>query len=182
MSPLKKAFVVASLASLAGIALAQGTGMWGAGPMAPACGPEGMAGYGPGPYGPGPMSGHGYGPGMMHGPGGPGMMGFGYAMQSALDLSDDQRKKLDVINDDLQTKTWDIMGKMRVEMSKMRELMVADPLDKAALDATYKRMNDLRQERFDAHLSAHEQMAAVLTKEQREQLRHFGPWGLEPPG
>jgi Spy/CpxP family protein refolding chaperone len=110
------------------------------------------------------------------------MMGFGYAMQSALDLSDDQRKKLDVINDDLQTKTWDIMGKMRVEMSKMRELMVADPLDKAALDATYKRMNDLRQERFDAHLTAHEQMAAVLTKEQRQQLRHFGPWGLEPPG
>ena len=167
------------LAALVGTALAQGPGMWGG----PGGGPGGMMGHG---YGPGPMM----GPGMMGGDGpghygmpgmmghGPGAMSFGRDMQQALGLSDEQRKKLDAIHDDLQTKTWDIMGKMRVEMTKMRELMAADTLDKPALDAVYKSMNDLRLQRFDAHLAAHEQMIGVLTKEQRQQLEQLGPWWM----
>lgn len=185
---IRAALGVMALASLAGIALAQGPGMWGGPGLG--YGPGGMMGYGPGGimgYSPGGMMGYGpggmmgYGPGhygghgMMWG-GGPGMMSFGWEMQNALGLSDDQRKKVDAIHDELESKNWEIVGKMRVEMAKLRELMNADPLDKAALDAAYKRLNDLRQQRFDAHLAARDQMAAALTKEQREQLKHFGPW------
>jgi Spy/CpxP family protein refolding chaperone len=50
--------------------------------------------------------------------------------------------------------------------------------NKGALDAAYKRLNDLRQQRFDAQLAARDQMVAVLTNEQREQLKHCGPWWL----
>ena len=135
-----------------------------------------MGGYGPGMmggYGPGMMGGYGRGMG-----GGPGMMYFGHGMQQTLGLSDEQRKKIDAIHDDLQAKSWEIMGKMRGEMASMRELTSADPLDKAALDGVYKRINDLRQQRFDAHIAARSQMEAVLTKEQKERFKGFGPWWL----
>ena len=140
------------------------------------CGP-GMMGWGGG-GGPGMMGWGGGGPGMM-GWGGHGTMGYGYGMQGALDLSDDQRKKVDAIHDDLRTKTWDITGKMRAEMSKMREAMFAEPRDKAALDASYKRLNELRQQRFDAQLAARDQMDAVFTQEQRQSLKRRGPWWMD---
>jgi Spy/CpxP family protein refolding chaperone len=140
-------------------------------------GPGMMGGYGPGMmggYGPGMMGGYGYG----YHRGGPGMMGFGYRMQGALELTDDQRKKLDAIHDDIQGKHWDIVGKMRDEMNRMRELMVADPRDKAMITASYKRMSDLRQQRFELQLAAQDQMDALLTKEQRQKLKRWGPWWM----
>ena len=183
MRLVRKALAAAAVASVAGLALAVGPGSWG-GP-GPGYGPSAMMGYGAGMtggYGPGMMG--GYGPGMMggYGPyGSPGMMGgpgMGYAMQSALNLSDEQRKKIDAIHDELQSKTWDIMGKMRTEAAKIRELASAEAPDRAALDSSYRRLNDLRQQRFDAHLAARDQMVASLTKEQREQLKRLGPWWL----
>jgi Spy/CpxP family protein refolding chaperone len=180
MKVMIRALGVVAFAALAASGTAQAQGMWGG--MGPGYGPGPMMGSG---NGPGMMPGHSYhgdpgmmgwgGPGMMGGGGGPGFMSFGRGMQSALGLSEDQRKKLDAIHDDLETKTWEIMGKMRIEMAKMRELMSADPLDKSALDAAFKRMSDLRLERFDAHITAHQQMLALLTKEQREQLKRYGP-------
>ena len=184
--------------TLAGVALAQGPGTTGggSGPMMGGgygpgmmrggasgyeCGPGMMGGgYGPGMmgggYGPGMMGG---GPGMMGGAGRGGMMGYGYGMQGALDLSDDQRKKVDAVHDELQSRTWEITGKMRAEMAKMREAMASEPRDKAALDASYKRLNELRQQRFDARLAARDQMDAVLTKEQRQSMRRWGPWWMD---
>jgi Spy/CpxP family protein refolding chaperone len=58
----------------------------------------------------------------------------------------------------------------------MRDLMNAEPRDWAALDATFKRISDLRLERFDAHLVARDQMEAVLTAEQKQQARRWGHW------
>ena len=159
---------------LAGVALAQET----RGGPGPGYGPGGMMGYGPGSDGRVWPGLHG-GPGMMGHGGGPGMMSFGWGMQNALGLSDEQRKKLDSIHDDLQGNNWEIMGKMRGEMAKLRELLGAETLDKAALDATYKRLSDLRQQRFDAQIAAHDQMAALLTKEQRQQAKRFGPWWMD---
>lgn len=157
-----------------------------------AAGPDAGAGYGPGMaggYGPGMMGGYGqrgsgpgmmggYGPGMMGG-GGPGMMYFGHEMQYSLGLTDEQRKKLDAIHDDMQAKNWEIMGKMRGEMAKMRDLSSAEPLDRNALDDTYKRLNDLRQQRFDARLTARSQIEGLLTKEQKERFKSSGPWWLD---
>jgi Spy/CpxP family protein refolding chaperone len=171
-------------------------GGYGPGMMGGGYGPGMMGGgYGPGMmgggYGPGMMGG-GYGPGMMGGGYGPGMMGGGYGagmmgrgpgmgrfafgIQDGLRLSDDQRKKLQSIHDELQGKQWDVAGKMRVEAIKMRDLMNAEMRDKAALDATFKRISDLRLERFDANLAAREQMEKLLTAEQRQQVRGWGHW------
>jgi len=173
-----------AIASLSGLAFAAGpdpdAGYFcdrAMGPYGPGYGPPMMSGYGPGTmgeYGPGMM--RGYGPGMMGGPWhGPGMMSFGYGMQYALGLTDEQRKKIDAIHEELHGKVWDIMGKMRSEMVKMQELTAADSLDRAALDAAYRRLSDLRQQRFDAQIDAHSQIDSVLTKEQKEHLKEFGP-------
>jgi len=191
MKVMIRALGVATFAALVTSAAAQAQGMWGG--MGPGHGPGPMMGDGPGmmPGGPGyhggpgmmGWGGPGWGaPGMMGWGRGAGMMPFGYMMQQALGLSEEQRKKLDAIHDDLQAKTWDIMGKMRSEMSKMRELMAGEPLDKPALDAAFQRINDLRLQRFDAGLAAHDQMLAVLTKEQRDQLKRSGPWWMHPAG
>jgi Spy/CpxP family protein refolding chaperone len=182
MRLFKAVLGVAAIASVAGLALAFGPSPgagYGYGPgMMGGYGPGMMGGYGPGMmggYGPGMMG--GYGSGMMGGRG-PGMMYFGHGMQQVLGLSDEQRKKIDAIHDDLQAKNWEIMGKMRSEMAKMRELASAEPIDKTALDGAYKRINELRQQSFDAHIAARSQMEAVLTKEQKERFKGFGPWWL----
>ena len=94
---------VAAAAILGGTAVGQGYGM-GPGMMGGGYGP----GYGMGPgmmggYGPG----QGMGPGMMggYGPGqgmGPGMMGGGYGPgYAALNLTDEQRKKIDAIQEEV---------------------------------------------------------------------------------
>ena len=182
------AVAFAALASApSALAAAEPGAAYGPGMMGGGYGPGMMGGgYGPGMmgggYGPGMMGG-GYGAGMMGGGygagmmgGGPRMQGFGHGMGEVLKLSDEQRKKLQSIHDDLQGKQWDVAGKMRVEAIRMRDLMNAEPRDRAALDATFKRISDLRLERFDAHLVARDQMEAVLTAEQKQQARRWGHW------
>ena len=84
-------------------------------------GPGMMGGYGPGGYGPG---GYGMGPGMMGGysPGGygmgPGMMG-GYGGYGGLNLTDEQRAKIDAIQQEASRKQWDLMGKTHEQMSAL---------------------------------------------------------------
>ena len=90
-------------------------------------------GYGPSMTGPGMMGGYGMGPGMMGDYGmGPGMMG-GYGLLSALDLTDDQRKKMQAIYDELRKKNWETLGKMREEGLKLRDLGGTEKRDKPAI-------------------------------------------------
>lgn len=144
-------------------------------------GPGMMRGYGPGAgYGPGMMGG-GYGAGMMGGGYGPGMMGgfglgFGHGLQRALGLRDDQRAKLDAIDDELAAKRLDIARRMRGQAAAMREAISAEPRDRAAMEAAFARMNALRQEMFTAQLDARDKVDAVLTPEQRKAMRRWGPW------
>lgn len=166
-----------------------GSGMMGPGMMGPGMMGGGQGyGYGPGMMGPGMMGGSGMGPGMMGGYGmgpgmmggygmGPGMMG-GYGPLSALNLTDDQRKKVQAIYDDLGKKNWEALGKMREDALKLRDLGWSDKRDKQAVLAAYKRMQDLRLQSFQARLDAQEQIEGVLTKEQRDQLRRWGPWWM----
>jgi Spy/CpxP family protein refolding chaperone len=131
--------------------------------------PPGM--MGPGMMGPGMM-----GPGMM-GPGmmGPGMMDFGLAMIGRLDLSDAQRRQVQRIGDELRRQNWDSMGKMHDEMSRMRDAMWAAPRDRAAILAANRRMSELRQQMLENTLDAAAKAEALLTPQQREQLRRLAP-------
>jgi len=155
----------------------------GAGMMAP-----GMMGGGPGDgrgwrdderwgwammggRGMGMMGGRGMGPAMMMD--GMGMMGFGLGAIGRLDLNDSQRRQVQKFDDELRRKNWDLMGKMHDEMSRMRDAMWTDKRDRAAILAANKRMSELRQQMLENMLDAADKAEAVLTPQQREQLRRY---------
>jgi Spy/CpxP family protein refolding chaperone len=148
--------VGAALAAAASFALAQGPG-YGYGP-----------GYGPG-YGRGMMGG-GYGPGMMGG--GPGAGGA----LAALNLTDEQREKVFAIQEENRKKNWAVMGEMRSEQFKLRNMVHGEKLDPDKIAEQQKKVDALRQQMLKSRVEAHNQIAAVLTPEQRKQLRQYSPW------
>jgi Spy/CpxP family protein refolding chaperone len=132
--------------------------------------------YGPG-YGMGYGGyGHGYGmgPGMMWGYG----RGYGAGPGFAFDLTDEQRAKIDKIQQDTASKQWELMAKLRDEQARLNQLYFSDKRDSAAVGKSYKTIAGLRQQLFDNGLAARKQVDGVLTKEQREQLSSggYGPW------
>lgn len=134
-------------------------------------GPGMMGGYGPnrGGYGPGMMGGYGYG--MMGGGfGRGGMMG----PFQGLNLSDQQRSKINQIQDETRRKNWDVMGKMMDEQARLRDLFTADKRDPAAIGKQSMKIADLRRQLLEASIDAHNRMETLLSKEQKEQLRSFG--------
>ena len=155
--------------------MGQGQGM-GPGMMGQGYGP-GMMGQGMGPgmmgYG---MMGQGMGPGMMSGMMGPGMM-YGADRYASLDLSAEQRSKISAIQEQLWRKRWDLMGKMHEERYHMHRLMSGAVTDDAAARKAYQAMADAHKQMFDAMLDARKHIDALLTKEQREQLRRAAGGG-----
>lgn len=142
------------------------------------------------------MGGHGMAPGMMDGHHGmmgdydamgPGMMGYGtgYGMMSgfrALDLSDEQRAKIDRIGDETRRKNWELTGKIQQDSNALRDLYYADTPDPAAIGKAYQKIFDLRRQMIESSIDARNRMEAVLTKEQRDrfrQTRHRG-WMMWP--
>ena len=134
-----------------------------------------MGGYGPGGgYGQGMMGGYGGG----YGPGG-GRGGYGYGGGgpfAAMNLTDEQREKIAKIQEDNRSRNWNTMGQMRSEMFKLRQMYFADKLDANALTEQQRKVDELRRQMITGHVEARNQIDALLTKEQRQQFRGFGPW------
>lgn len=149
-----------------------GMGMGGMG-MGP-----GMMGMGPGMMGPGMGgAGMGFGQGMM-GMGGPGMMGTGLQHLGLLNLSDDQRQKINAIQDNLRKQEWSLTGKIMDEQARLRDLYLADQPDPKKVGAVVANIGDLRRQTVEAQVQAMNQINNVLTKEQQaqlKQLRRGGP-------
>lgn len=184
--------VVATGALLAGVAQADEPRN-----APPAYGPGMMGDYGPGGYGPGMMGGwgggRGYGPGMMgawgggRGDYGPGMMGgygrgYGHGMVRGmmglgplynLDLNDQQLTKINQIQDEVRRKNWSVLGKLQDERAHMRDLFLADKRDPAAIGKQAMKIAELRRQLLEAQVDAHNRIEALLSKEQKEQLRSF---------
>jgi len=159
-------------------------------PLLAAAQPGGMMGDGTGMMGGsgqgmGMMGGGmGMGPGMMmgRGMGGMGMM-MGMHGLNMLDLTDDQRKKINSIQDKLRKQHWEVMGKMMDEHSVLRDLYDAETLDAKKIGAAYDRVFKLKRQMIDAAINAHNDINAVLTKEQRQQLKQFRHGGgMSGPG
>ena len=136
---------------------------------------------------PGQMGYGGYGMGMMGGGmmdmmmgggpgGGMGMMGMG--PMSMLDLSDEQRGKIEKISDDVRRKNWDTYGKIMDEQAKLRDLYSGETVDARKAGAVYGNISKLQQQVFEANIEAHNRVQAVLTKEQKEQLRQWSRGGM----
>ena len=126
----------------------------------------------------------GYGRGTMGGQGmmgGPGMMGGGYApggALAALNLTDEQREKVFAIHEEGRKKSWAVMGEVRAEQFKLRNLYRGEKLDPDKIAEQQKKVDELRRQMVKSRVETHNQVAAVLTPDQRKQLRQFGPWWL----
>lgn len=146
-------------------------------------GPGMMGGYGgpgQGPYGPGMMRGqgqaYGYGPGMMGGGGmiGGGMMGgMGLGPLQALDLNEQQQTRINQIRDETRRKNWDTMGKLLDEQARLRDLLAAEKRDPTAIGKQSMKMADLRRLMLEASIDSHNRIEALLSKEQKDQLRSY---------
>lgn len=145
-------------------------------------GPDMMGGYGHGyGHGYGMMGRQGMGPGMMGGyGGGPGMMGGqGMGPYAMLNLSDEQRSKINKIHDAERKQHWAIMGKMMDKQNDQRDLLAQSEPDPKKVGAVYAEISKLRQQMLEIHVQASNDMQKILTKEQREQMQqwHRGMWG-----
>jgi Spy/CpxP family protein refolding chaperone len=161
----------------------------------------------------GTRGGSGMGPGMMGGMGGVGMMddqgmpmmdnGMGYGMGQdyygmrgggwgmmgagafgALDLTAEQRAKINKIQDELRKQHWALMGKMMDEQAKLRDLYYEDTPDAKKIGAVSDSIFALRRQMIESRVDAFNRIREVLTKDQREQLdklRRRG-WGMMGPG
>lgn len=181
---MKTRFALAALAAatLSTIAAAQmgpgmGQGMMGgpgkgAGMAGQAECPMMGQGMGPGMGGKGMMQGRGHG---MHG--GQGMMGGamgqgpGLAALEALDLTPEQRAKITEIRRDVQRRNHALMGSLREIRWQSQDAAKSAELDVAAARKRYDEAAAVRKQMFEARLEARAKAEAVLTKEQREQLR-----------
>lgn len=123
---------------------------------------------------PGMMGGgSGMGPGMMKEGAGSGMMGMG--PYNSLNLSEEQRSQVSKIQDQVRKQHWDLMGKMREESIKLRNMMTAEKPDPAAVGKQQMRVADFRRQMLESGIDAHNRINALLTPEQRTQLRSDGP-------
>jgi Spy/CpxP family protein refolding chaperone len=123
--------------------------------------------------------GYGMGMGCMQGRGmmGPGAFG-------GLDLTAEQRAKINKIQDDLRKQHWAMMGKMMDEQTKLRDLYNEEKLDAKKITAVSDSMHALRKQMIESRIDAFNRMREVLTKEQREQLTKLqrGGQGMMGPG
>lgn len=142
-------------------------------------------GYGVGGgHGPGVMGG-GYGPGMMsHGRGmmggqGPGGGMMGYGPLSSLDLKDDQRDKIFAIQEEARSKNFGTMTQLRAQQYKLAKMYNAEKVDPKAVGEEQKKVDELRRQIIQSHVETRNQVEAVLTPEQKKQLRQYGPWWMQ---
>lgn len=141
-------------------------------------------GYGHG-MGHGMMGGMGYG--MGHGMGyGRGMMGgmdvkmLGprTAIVWSLDLTSDQRGKIDKLIEKLQHDNWGAMGIIMDDAGVLRDLYHADRRDSVAIDKTYQRIFDFKRQMIKSALDTETEIENLLTPDQMKQFMdrlHMAP-------
>lgn len=150
-----------------------------------------MMGYGPGMMHGGPMM--GYGMGMMYGGpmmGGMGMGGMGYGGMGmmpypmmggqwgsgagfGLQLDDDQQQKMAQIREKFWKFQQEHMQEMWEQHSEMQKLWLDGAADSDKLLDAYREMQKDQLEMLEERLKLKKEMDAVLTDEQREQLKQM---------
>jgi Spy/CpxP family protein refolding chaperone len=111
--------------------------------------------------------------------GGGAMMGDDHPMWKhlmGLGLDDKQKESLKA----LRSKTEKDMVKKKADMQiagiELKDLLDKDPVDMKAVEALAKKKGSLKTEMFLAHIKAREEMKALLTPDQRKQLKEImGP-------
>jgi Spy/CpxP family protein refolding chaperone len=110
--------------------------------------------------------------GMMGGHGGGMMKGSAHMhMIMSLDLSDEQRAKINKLSDELKHNNWATKGLIMDESAKLRDLYAAEKRDPSAIGKQYQKIFDLKRKKIEATITAQNRIEEVLTPEQRTQLR-----------
>lgn len=99
---------------------------------------------------------------------GPGMMGGGYGYLP--DLSDAQRTKLGEIQQEYAKTHWALMSAMHSEGGPMGQMYSGD---EKAVRQDYEAMSAVHKQMFESSLEMRKRMEAVLTDEQRAQMRRY---------
>jgi Spy/CpxP family protein refolding chaperone len=150
---------------------------WGRGMMGRGYGGYHMGGYGMGGYGGYHMGGYGMGPGMMGGygmgTGGYHMGVYGMGPMHMLDLTDAQRDKIEAIASEMRKSHFNSMEQIAKEESALSKLYNEDKRDARKIGAVYGRIFDVRRKMIEQMVEAQNRMEAVLTKEQRDQLKQW---------
>jgi len=109
------------------------------------------------------MGGHGKEGGMMG--------GHGFGALESLGLNDDQKGKVRDIQRDTQKKHHALMGSLLELRWQAEDNARAATVDEAAARKQYDAMAAVRKQMFEIGLDAQKRVEAVLTPEQRAQLR-----------
>lgn len=99
-----------------------------------------------------------------------GAMGGGLGPIWQLELTDVQRTHLTRITDALRRAHWATMGKMLDARARLRDLEAQPQPDPKQVGAAFGEVSKLRQEMVEASVRARNEVRAVLTPPQREQL------------
>lgn len=134
----------------------------------------------------GNRNGMGSGMGMMGGQGmmgmmggmGMDMMGGGGMMDSMgttpfpmLDLTEQQRTRINKIQRSLRKKNWSTMDKIMDEKDRLRDLNAMEKRNPRKIGAVYGRIFNFKRQMIETTITANNQKEAVLTKEQYKQLK-----------
>ena len=120
-----------------------------------------------GPMGPGAMG--GWGRGMGRGMGG--MHERWGEIAKELDLTSEQRDKIEAIRDRQERAAIDQRAKLEIAQLDMRKLMRADKLDRGAVLGKFDEISRLRAQLEKGRITSLLDMRDVLTPEQQQQLR-----------
>jgi Spy/CpxP family protein refolding chaperone len=108
------------------------------------------------------------------------MGGPGFQALDRLNLSDEQRGKVRDIQRDMQRKQFALMNSMHELRWQAEDQARGPEFDEAAARKLYEAGAAIHKQMFEARLEAHKRLEAVLTKEQREELRKA--WRPGPQG
>ena len=114
----------------------------------------------------------GYGHGMM---GGYGMMMESPRMRLVmhLNLSDEQRAKINKLGDELRHKNWARAGLMQDESAKLRDLYEADKRDPKAIVEEYRKIFNIKLQMIEAMVDTQNEVEALLTPDQLRELKEM---------
>jgi Spy/CpxP family protein refolding chaperone len=121
-------------------------------------------------YGPGGGRGMGMGA-----PGGHGMgMGAGFGMRlQALDLTDEQKTKIEAIHERAQRKNIQSRADLQVAQLDLRKLLRAENPDRRAIESQIDRVSALQVGMHKANLGVMFETRALLTEAQKKQLQEM---------
>jgi Spy/CpxP family protein refolding chaperone len=111
-----------------------------------------------------------------------GMMEMMKMMQAAsrLDLTADQKKRLQSLSLQHQKEAIPLMARLRMAGVELQELLLADPVDVEKVKAKIREKHQAMAELEYSHLALKQQTKALLTPEQRQRMESMMMKKMEP--